>query len=72
MPYFSLVKTRQFLKKLRQAGVEITKPRRSGSHYMAHRNGKKVPVMHHTADLDPEYCKMVCKQLGLDPKEVLS
>jgi len=38
---------------------------------MARFGGKKVPVMHHSADLDPEYCRMVCRQLGLDPKEVL-
>lgn len=38
---------------------------------MAHLASRKVPVMYHSADLDPDYCKMVCKQLGLDPKEVL-
>lgn len=59
------------MKKLRAAGVIFTKPKRSGSHYMAHFDGKQVPVMFHSEDLDSEYCKLVCKQLGLDFKEVL-
>jgi len=65
------MKAKQFMKKLRESGVTFTKPRRSGSHYMAHFAGKQAPVMFHGEDLSPDYCKMVCRQLGLDPKEVL-
>ncbi|MHC1711571.1 MAG: type II toxin-antitoxin system HicA family toxin [Solidesulfovibrio sp.] len=70
LTYVAAVKAKQLIKKLRAAGVVFTKPR-SGSHYMAHLNGKQAPVMYHSEDLNPDYCKMVCKQLGLDPKEVL-
>lgn len=65
------MKAKQFIKKLRAAGVRIEESEGGSSHYMAYCNGKKVPVMHHSADLGNVYCKMVCKQLGLDPKEVM-
>ena len=71
LPYLVPVKSKQFIQRLRAAGAQVVKPESGGSHYMAYLNGRKAPVMHHSADLSNDYCKRVCKQLGLEPKEVL-
>ena len=66
------MKGKQFLRKLRKAGVEIIEKRGKGSHVYARYRGRRSTIlMHGNRDLGPNYLKDVCKQLGLDPKEVL-
>ena len=66
------MKAKQFLQRLRAAGVEIDESRGKGGHVLARHKGRwtTVPV-HGSADLGPNFLKKICKQLGLDPTEVL-
>lgn len=49
----------------------IEKARGKGGHQLVRYQGRKAPVsVHGNLDLGPEYIKMLCKQLGIDPKEL--
>ncbi len=66
------MKGKQFVKKLRKVGVTITESRGKGGHVLVTIGEKWTTVpTHGDADLSPEFLKKVCKQLGIDPKDVL-
>lgn len=66
------MKGRQFIRKLRQAGVLIVEGRGKGGHQFAIYQGKRTTVpFHGDDDLSPPFLKTICKQLGLDPRDVL-
>ncbi|MBU4355084.1 MAG: type II toxin-antitoxin system HicA family toxin [Proteobacteria bacterium] len=57
---------------MRRAGAEIVAKWGKGSHVLVRYKGRSstVPV-HGGLDLDPDFLREVCKQLGLKPQEVL-
>ncbi len=66
------MKGKQFVRRLRKLGVEIDATRGKGAHCLAAWQGKRATIMvHGDRDLSPAYIKLVCKQLGIDPKEIL-
>ncbi len=45
--------------------------RGKGGHCLARLAGRKAPVpMHGDTDIGPIFIKMLCKQLGIDPKDL--
>ena len=65
------VKGRQFLKKLRAYGVTTNVSRGKGGHVEVMYRGRKTFVtMHGATDLSNLYIKLVCRQLGIDPKDL--
>lgn len=65
------MKAREFLRRLRRAGAEIVAKRGKGSHVLVRYKGRCSTVpLHSGMDLDPDFLKEVCKQLGLDPHEI--
>lgn len=65
------VKGRQFLKKLRAHGVTTHAGRGKGGHVEVTYRGRKTFVkMHGATDLSNLYIKLVCRQLGIDPKDL--
>ena len=72
MPHNPSVKAKQFLRKLQELGVEIIEGRGKGSHVLVKYRSKKTTVPFHKGrDLDRNFVKEICKQLGLDPNDVL-
>lgn len=66
------MKGREFLRRLRRAGVEIVPKRGKGSHVLVRYEGRSSTVpLHAGLDLDPDFLKEVCKQLRLNTQEVL-
>jgi predicted RNA binding protein YcfA (HicA-like mRNA interferase family) len=66
------VKGKQLVRRLRRAGVEVTGRVGGTGHLLAQFQGKKVPVpMHGDRDLGPVFVKMICKELGVNPRRVL-
>lgn len=66
------MKDRQFIRCLKKAGAEIISGRGKGGHVLAKHQGRQTTIpIHGGKDLSPVFMKMVCKQLGLDPKDVL-
>jgi mRNA interferase HicA len=66
------MKAREFLRRLRRTGAEIVAKRGKGSHVLVRYKGRSSTVpLHGGLDLDPDFLKEVCKQLGLEPKEIL-
>lgn len=66
------MKAKQFIKKLREAGVAITESRGKGGHQLAIYGDHQTTVpFHGDKDLGPVLMKRICKQLGLNPEEVL-
>jgi len=65
------MKTKELLRRLKAAGATVIPARGKGGHHLVFHGGRQTTVPHHSADLGNVFCKMVCKQLGLDPKEVL-
>jgi len=71
-PTCDTVKGKEFIKRLKRNGVEIIEGRGKGGHVWAIHNGRKTTVpCHGSADVDPNFLKLICKQLGLDPDDVL-
>lgn len=66
------MKTKEFIRRLKSAGVIITKGRGKGGHVLASYGEAwtTVPV-HGDTDVDPNFLKRICKQLGIDPRQVL-
>ena len=59
------------MRRLRRAGVEVAARAGGTGHLVARYRGNKAPVpMHGDRDIGPEFVKMLCKQLGLDPRRV--
>ena len=66
------MKGKQLVRRLRKLGVEIDATRGKGAHSLATYQGRRSTIITHgDRDLSPEYIKAVCKQLGIDPKEIL-
>jgi Fe2+ or Zn2+ uptake regulation protein len=59
------VKGKQFIKRLKARGVRITKKRGKGGHVLAEHAGHQAPI------LSPVFIKKICKQLRIDPNEIL-
>lgn len=66
------MKGKQFIRRLRKAGAQIDEKRGRGGHCLAKHQGRwtTIPV-HGDCDLSPDFLKKICKQLGLDPKDIL-
>jgi len=57
---------------LRRYGVTIIESEGKGSHVMAYSGERRVAIPFHAgADYDPRFFKSICKQLGIDPEEIL-
>ena len=71
-PNIYSMKSKQFIKLLKRAGVEIIAGRGKGGHVLARYGGKQTTVpTHGDTDYDPVFIKKICKQLGLDPNDVI-
>jgi mRNA interferase HicA len=71
MSYHVFMKAKQFLKKLKYLGVEFEAGRGKGGHYLARYQGKQTTVpVHGDADISPVFMKIICKQLGINPKDL--
>jgi mRNA interferase HicA len=72
MSYKRYMKPREFLKKLKKAGVEITVARGKGSHVCVFYQGRHTTVpFHGNTDIGPNLLRIICRQLGLNPNDVL-
>lgn len=59
------------MRRLAALGVEIEPARGKGGHCLLRLAGKKAPLpVHGDTDIGPVFIKMLCKQLGIDPKEL--
>lgn len=66
------MKGRQLVRRLEAAGVEIIETRGKGGHVVARYAGRQTTIpTHGSRDLGPNFIRLICKQLGLDPKKVL-
>ncbi len=66
------MKSAQLVRKLRKIGVEFVKGRVKGGHLLAKYQGKQTTVpIHGDTDLGPQFIKLICKQLGINPKDIL-
>ena len=66
------MKGRQFIRKLRRAGVEVDTKRGKGGHVrLTYRDRSTVLPVHGDTDLAPEFLRRVCKQLGIDWRKVM-
>ena len=66
------MKSKQLIRLLRTHGVEFIKGRGKGGHLLARYKGKQTTIpIHGDADLGPQFIKLVCKQLNIDPKEII-
>jgi predicted RNA binding protein YcfA (HicA-like mRNA interferase family) len=66
------MKCKEFLRRLKQHGVTITGNRGKGGHVLAEYGSKAATIPKHGAkDMAPEFLKEICKQLGLNPRQVL-
>ncbi len=59
------------IRRLEVQGVKMTRKRGKGGHVLAHQ-GRQAPIpMHGDRDLSAVFVKKLCKQLGIDPDEIL-
>ena len=66
------MKSRQLIRKLKKIGVDFTKNRGKGGHQLANYRGKQTTIpVHGDADIGPIFIKKLCKQLGIDPEDIL-
>ena len=66
------MKARELIRKLRKHGVEFIKGRGKGGHQLARYRGKQTTIpVHGDADLGPQFVKLFCKQLGINPDDIL-
>lgn len=66
------MKGKEFVKKLRRAGVTIIEGRGKGGHVLAIHGDRQATIPTHGAkDISPEFLKALCKQLGFNPKDIL-
>lgn len=66
------MKIKQFIQKLRRAGVEIVEGRGKGGHVLARYKGKQTTIpVHGDADIGNIFLKKICKQLGIAFEEIL-
>jgi mRNA interferase HicA len=66
------MKSRQLIRKLKKIGVEFTKSRGKGGHQLAKYREKQATVpVHGDADIGPIFIKKLCKQLDINPEDIL-
>lgn len=66
------MKSKQLIRKLKKIGVEFTKGRGKGGHQLARYKEKQTTIpVHGDSDLGPNFIKMICKQLGINPDKIL-
>ena len=66
------MKGKEFLRRLKAYGVIITPGRGKGGHVRASFNDEWTTIpTHGSADIDPQFLKRICKQLGIDPANIL-
>jgi predicted RNA binding protein YcfA (HicA-like mRNA interferase family) len=66
------VKGKQLLRRLRKLGVEVDERRGKGGHVLLRYRGRQsVLPTHGDTDLGPVLIRRICRQLGIDPDEVL-
>jgi mRNA interferase HicA len=66
------MKIREFQRKLKQIGVKIIPGRGKGGHVrLEFYDRQSVLPVHGSKDLDPVFIKTICKQLGINLKEIL-
>ena len=66
------MKGRQFIRKLRKAGVHIDTKRGKGGHVrLVHEGRSTVLLVHGDTDLAPEFLRRICKQLGIGWRKVM-
>ena len=66
------MKARELIRKLRKHGVKFIKSRGKGGHLLARYRGKQTTIpVHGDADLGPNFIKMLCKQLGINPDDII-
>jgi len=66
------MKGKQFIQKLRKIGVEIIEGRGKGGHCLVKYKGKQTTIpVHGDADMGNIFLKKICKQLGLNFKDIL-
>lgn len=66
------MKSRQLIRRLKAAGVEIIKSRGKGGHVVARYRGRQTTVpVHGSRDLGPDFIREICKQLEIDARRVL-
>ncbi len=66
------MKGRQFIRRLRGAGVQIDTKRGKGGHVRVSYQGRSTVVpVHGDTDLAPEFLRKICKQLGIDWRRVI-
>ncbi len=65
------MKGKEFLRRLIALGVIIEKGRGKGGHVRAsYKNAWTIIPTHGSSDIDPNFLKKICKQLGIDPKDI--
>ncbi len=66
------MKSKQFIRLLKKHGVEFVKDRGKGGHLLARYKGKQTTIpVHGDSDLGSQFIKLVCKQLNIDPKQII-
>jgi predicted RNA binding protein YcfA (HicA-like mRNA interferase family) len=67
-----VMKAKQFLRKLQAAGVTVTASRGKGGHvYLVYGNRWSTLGFHGSDDIGPNFLREICKQLGIDWRNVL-
>ncbi len=71
-PIIQSMKGRELIRKLKRLGVEIIKGRGKGGHCLAKYKGRQTTIpIHGDVDIAGPFVKELCKQLGIDPKDVI-
>jgi predicted RNA binding protein YcfA (HicA-like mRNA interferase family) len=65
------MKAKQFLRKLKAAGASVVPGGKGGHIRLEIDDNVSFVKMHGAADLEWDYMKEVCKQLGLDIRDVV-
>jgi predicted RNA binding protein YcfA (HicA-like mRNA interferase family) len=66
------MKAKEFIRRIKKHGVEIVKGRGKGGHVQANFQGRSATIpVHGAKDVDPVFLKAVCKQLGIDPDDIV-
>lgn len=64
------MKTKQLLRKLTALGVTVISGRGKGGHVGLEHEGRQTVLAVHSKDVPPHHIKTICKQLGIDPKDL--
>jgi predicted RNA binding protein YcfA (HicA-like mRNA interferase family) len=64
------MKSKEFIKRLKRAGVEIIEGGKGSHVKVAFKNRKTTVPVHGNTDIRNNLLKEICKQLGLDHEEI--